>query len=119
MTAPELKPCPFCGRGAEFSLGKTGDGKDWHYTECVNCGATGPLVNYADHNIAINDALVDAWNSRADLAAVQPVQPDHRDEVIARLVEALEGYKSRSRRIPFDLAVSSDAALAAAKEVQK
>ena len=74
MTALELKPCPFCGRGAEFSLGKTGDGKDWHYTECVNCGATGPLVNYADHNIAINDALADAWNRRADLAAVQPAQ---------------------------------------------
>ena len=170
MTVPELKPCPFCGRGAEFSLGKTGDGKDWHYTECVNCGATGPLVNYADHNIAINDALVDAWNRRADLAqpaqvrvkptdaqinsaclsyrhdfglmtkrdqdnlrfqanewliawqkearilaALEP-QPDHRDEVIARLVEAAQ--------ICADTFTSSEhsdlrAALAAAKAVRR
>ena len=53
--------------------------------------------------------LHDAWNRRAD----------PRDEVIARLVGALEAYKQRSKRIPFDLAVSSDAAIAAAKDVLK
>ena len=111
MTALELKPCPFCGRGAEFSLGKTGDGKDWHYTECVNCGATGPLVNYADHNIAINDALADAWNRRADLAAVQP---DPRDEVIKGLVEALDQMLDD----PEYWSPYARAALAAAKAVQ-
>lgn len=46
-------------------------------------------------------------------------QPDPRDAMIARLVGALEAYKRRSKRIPFDLAVSSDAAIAAAKDVLK
>ena len=129
MTAPELKHCPFCGGEAEFSLGKTGDGKDWHYIECVNCGATGPLVNYADHNIAINDALADAWNRRADLAAVQPaqVQPDPRDEVIKGLVDAATdaaeaidmAYGSDDDESPHRHSAKLRAALAAAKAVQK
>jgi Lar family restriction alleviation protein len=61
----ELKPCPFCGGEAELSLGKTGDGKDWHYLECSECEAMGPRVQYAEHNIAIKDALAEAWNRRA------------------------------------------------------
>ena len=53
------------------------------------------------------------------IMSVIDVQPDPRDEVIAKLVEALKRYKSGARRVPFDLAVSSDAALAAAKAVIK
>lgn len=70
-TAPKdgLLPCPFCGGEADFSLGKTGDGKDWHYIECVECEAMGPRVHYASHNIAIKDALAQAWNRRAPLPA--------------------------------------------------
>lgn len=119
---PDLLPCPFCGGEADFSLGKTGEGEDWHYLECAECETMGPRVQYAAHNIAIKDALSSAWNTRADLAAVQPApvcpecsntglrdtggvypwgegifvacdhddpQPDPRDEVIARLVDAL------------------------------
>lgn len=60
----DLKPCPFCGGEAEFSLGKTGDGDDWHYLECSECEAMGPRVKYADHNIAVKEALAEAWNTR-------------------------------------------------------
>jgi Lar family restriction alleviation protein len=61
----DLKPCPFCGGEAEFSLGKTGDGADWHYLECGECEAMGPRIKYADHNIAVKEALAEAWNNRA------------------------------------------------------
>lgn len=61
----KLKPCPFCGSKAEFSVGKTGDGKDWHYIECDDCGAVGPRVNYADHNIQVKEANAEAWNGRS------------------------------------------------------
>jgi len=64
---------------------------------------------------------------RADLAAVQPAQPDPRDEVIARLVEAAEQFLIEYDEV--DLAVpepqsmvsavmEARAALAAAKAVQ-
>ena len=62
----DLKPCPFCGGKAEHSIGKTGDGKPWHYVECVDCGATGPTPDYADHNIAVIECRAEAWNTRAD-----------------------------------------------------
>lgn len=61
----ELKPCPFCGGEAEFAIGKTGDGKDWHYIECADCGATGPNIKYAAHNIRVKEANAEAWNRRA------------------------------------------------------
>ena len=61
-----LKHCPFCGGKAEHSIGKTGDGKPWHYVECVGCGAVGPTPPYADHNIAVIECRTEAWNTRAD-----------------------------------------------------
>lgn len=80
MTTPELLPCPFCGGKAAFSLGKAGEGEDWHYLECAECEAMGPRVQYAAHNIAIKDALSSAWNTRAPtpdrraaLAAIESV----------------------------------------------
>lgn len=60
-----LKACPFCAGKAEFSIGKTGDGKDWHYIECENCAAMGPQVEYASHNIQVKEALAEAWNNRS------------------------------------------------------
>lgn len=73
-----LKPCPFCNGAAEFSIGQTGDGKDWHYIECADCGSMGPSVNYADHGIRLKECLADAWNRRAALSTVpvEPVKPD-------------------------------------------
>lgn len=69
MTDPILNPCPFCNGNAEFSLGKTGDGNDWHYIECENCAAIGPQVNYASHNILVKESLAEVWNARAAIAA--------------------------------------------------
>ncbi len=51
----ELKPCPFCGGEATHSVGKKGDGSDWHYVECIVCGG-----------MAESPA---AWNRRADALA--------------------------------------------------
>ena len=79
------------GRGDTFTPGR------WATLEAAKAAAQ------ADYEARIMSAI--------------DVQPDPRDEVIARLVEALEGYKSRANRVPFDLAMSSDAALAAAKAV--
>lgn len=67
MSAIKLLPCPFCGGEAEFSKGKTGDGEDWHYVECGACAAMGPHVEYASHNIAVKEAIAEAWNRRTDL----------------------------------------------------
>ena len=61
----DMKPCPFCGGDVEFCIGKTGNGVDWHYLVCSECEAMGPSVNYADHNIAVKDALAEKWNTRA------------------------------------------------------
>jgi len=79
----DLKPCPFCGGKAEHSIGKTGDGKPWHYVECVDCGATGPTPNCADHNITVIECRAEAWNTRAD-------RIEELETKLAKAVEALE-----------------------------
>jgi hypothetical protein len=64
MTAPELKPCPFCG--GHFIVvcrGHMRDGSPFTYVECADCAATAESA--------------DQWNRRAaDLAADPP--RDHR-----------------------------------------
>jgi Lar family restriction alleviation protein len=80
-----LKPCPFCGGEAEHSVGKTGDGKPWHYVECVECGASGPNSPYADHNIAVVQFRAEAWNTRVDLATPPDPLADPR---VSELLEA-------------------------------
>jgi hypothetical protein len=72
MKKKKLKPCPFCGGKADFLIGSEGNGGEWHYVECIECQSSGPYVNYADHNIAIKDALSFAWDTRAiDPAAIR------------------------------------------------
>jgi len=114
MTAPELKPCPFCGGEAEI----------WRAHECRTAwiACMGKCVVLISKEYLSDDEAITAWNRRADIAAVQPAQvletcgkcmgsgygghpdsgqlcadcngsggvepqPDPRDEVIARLVE--------------------------------
>ena len=114
MTAPELKPCPFCGSDdirQEYGAGSKPPHND-PYVLCVDCGCS--IVGMAG-----------SWNRRADLAAVQPAQvhPDPRDEVIARLVEALRDCDGGlgALGVPRDAEPRSTAraALAAAKAVMK
>jgi Lar family restriction alleviation protein len=85
MSAPELKPCPFCGGEADFNIGEQGNGLPWHYIECSECSACGPNIEYAAHNIAVKECLAEAWNTRADLC--DPMQ----DERVKALVEAVKG----------------------------
>jgi Lar family restriction alleviation protein len=60
MTAPELKPCPFCGSGyVELS-------QDGCYVLCRLCDAEGPFIVPTGE-----DKAIAAWNRRADLPAVE------------------------------------------------
>ncbi len=61
MTAPELKPCPFCGRAMEI----TDDLR--HYNHPVSA-CFGRHISIAASDID----RIEMWNRRADLAAVQP-----------------------------------------------
>ena len=73
MTAPELKPCPFCGGNASISKDHDPDGNGAFYAiKCRKCRAKSSEI-YAVETCSIHFAQVrDAWNRRADLAAVQP-----------------------------------------------
>ena len=56
MTAPELKPCPFCGECGTYG------GRNDHggFTSvCANCGAAGPPVAEMS-----KDDILTAWNTR-------------------------------------------------------
>lgn len=116
MTAPEPKPCPFClGKAEVFYIAN-------HDGGLARCADADCLGNRAYGNLS-------AWNLRA----VQPaqVQPDPRDEVIARLAQALELSANRLNRCAVDYVTDSRkfvrtsewveearAALAAAKAVR-
>jgi len=53
----EFLACPFCGSDdVSASIGKTGDGKEWHYVECANCAGC---------------AEPDFWNRRAERTGAQ------------------------------------------------
>lgn len=53
----ELKPCPFCGGEAGRSMGKTNDGKDWPYIECIACDAMAEPEDW-------NNRVIDIKNER-------------------------------------------------------
>jgi hypothetical protein len=76
MTAPELKPCPFCGGPAELIRPHDGG---LPYVMCVMHFCSGPQKT-AEHAIA-------AWNRRADLPPTME-QAKALPEIKA-LVEAL------------------------------
>ena len=94
MTAPELKPCPFCGRAMEI----TDDLR--HYNHPVSA-CFGRHISIAASDID----RIEMWNRRADLAAVQPMQvhPDPRDDVIAVKVKPLVwgDYPNRAFASPY------------------
>ena len=58
----ELKPCPFCGGGAEMSQGRF-DGKDTSYVMCKKCAARGEFF-VVSPKYASNEKAVKAWNRR-------------------------------------------------------
>lgn len=68
----ELKPCPFCGSAdiANVSAGHAGPTDIWHAGDeifavnCRECGASVP-------NRYSNDLVVEAWNRRTAIKAVE------------------------------------------------
>ena len=105
MSAPKLKSCPFCGGCLEMV-------SVVHYRhpkgKCVISGHVFPK------------GYIGQWNTRV-------AQPDPRDEVIARLVEALRLMRSTYPYNPpcygweeqVEAHKTAKAALAAAKAVMK
>ena len=119
MTAPELKPCPFCGGAAD--IWRAHEGR----TAWIAC--MGKCVVLVSKEYLSDDEAIAAWNRRADLAQPAQVQPDPRDEVIKGLVEAATdaaeaidmAYGSDDDESPHRHSAKLRAALAAAKAVQK
>lgn len=72
MTAPELKPCPFCGEGKTASTYFDHEqGDKWGYASCDACGARGPEVRTEydrNDNAPWRGKAIAAWNTRADHA---------------------------------------------------
>lgn len=82
MSEIKLKPCPFCGKEAEFFVidSKTYDGgkaAEWSFSiHCTNCGVKNPhtyrleavLDKNAEFQFRLDERRVaaDDWNRRAD-----------------------------------------------------
>jgi Lar family restriction alleviation protein len=68
MTAPTLKPCPFCStRGRHLTVEDCGGEPPW-FIRCENCGATGPDLRPGvdtDGNYTRREAI-EAWNTRSE-----------------------------------------------------
>jgi len=66
MTSPDLKSCPFCGGLARLASGGPHEPNDW----CGLCDACDFSLGFQ----ATRDAAITAWNTRAPIAAAQPLE---------------------------------------------
>lgn len=81
MSEPNLKPCPFCGKEAEFFVESkgyhSGENAEWSIRiRCTNCGIKSPKAYRLDVVLNKNAEFqylederrvaVDDWNRRAD-----------------------------------------------------
>jgi Lar family restriction alleviation protein len=118
MSAPELKPCPFCG-GKAASLEDGSHSTAWEIG-CYNgqCAAEPHVWE------ATKEKAIAAWNRRADLPPTDAEVMEHPK--VKALVEALQFYADKSNwfsEVPYlgtaaaniDLGDISRAALAALK----
>jgi Lar family restriction alleviation protein len=89
MSAPELKPCPFCG-GYKIDGGYNDHGG--FVSICANCDAFGPPAAEIS-----KDAILGAWNTRAADPLADPrvraLEPEHVGAVIAALAAYQEATK--------------------------
>jgi Lar family restriction alleviation protein len=85
MSAPELKPCPFCGSDAVQLDFDACPGTDSAHVRCQSCsalGASGALGS-------VPEAIV-AWNTRAEAG------------VVRELVEALLAWRAWEAKLILD-----------------
>jgi len=97
MTAPDLKPCPFCGGGDVITAVDHEQGSKWGYAGCDACGARCPEVR-TGYDTAY-DALwraeaISAWNTRTTPLADALAVPE-----IAALVEAFKSLLADAEEI--------------------
>lgn len=81
MTAPELKPCPFCGWDAPY-IRTTGIETEVY---CESCTAVGPLVHSVGPNEDVDEVAIRLWNRRAEHSIITgakealEIAREHRD----------------------------------------
>ena len=95
MTAPQLKPCPFCG-GSKVDGGYNEFGG--FVSICANCEASGPPASEKSL-----EAIIDAWNARADLCQPTPDAATIRADALREAVQIMREIRPRLKRAPFDL----------------
>lgn len=59
MTAPDLKPCPFCG-GTDLEIREMGE--EWHVVSCNGCNAEGGY--YLPDDSTMPEEAAELWNRR-------------------------------------------------------
>ena len=81
MSAPELKPCPFCGGKGHIHKDPDPDHGDYYCVKCSKCRAKSPEFHASETCPIFFGQVRDAWNTRADLC-------DPTQERVKGLVEA-------------------------------
>ena len=83
LTAPELKPCPFCGGKGHLSKDPDPDHGDFYCIKCSGCRSKSPEFHASETCPIFFGQVRDAWNTRADLCTSSPT-----DERVKALVDA-------------------------------
>jgi len=97
----ELKPCPFCGGEASRSMGKTNDGKDWPYIECIDCGAMADLDRMGKEIEKLRIKLGQYEEDSAELLMAYGIDPDDKvdREDLKRMLNFLIGKNRRLKEM--------------------
>jgi len=109
MTAPELKPCPFCGKMASMSKDSDTDGYGAFYLiRCNSCRAKSPEFYAIEACPIFFTQVRDAWNTRIDLHDATKAQLEECEARLRKVVAALrfyadkEAYETQYERLPCD-----------------
>jgi len=73
MSAPTLKPCPFCGGKAQMMKGHQAfEDCEIH---CKSCAMVGPNFGAMGETFSPEEDAALHWNTRAALPAIQEAKP--------------------------------------------